>query len=199
MLSRPHHVLRSPLGYWSCPHHSEQKWIYFLARNGFLAHPGIFNRIDKTYHQVVTGEVKFQDFVFEVSVISKGSITSIFFPLFSLVGIINWCKTYIQQVWLQKLLRLHHIRGILHWINIIVRRFTFHCPNNAMGQTIRVPPFALDEIFIWESIFLFFVIWALSTVSVSSSSLSGHPLPRLASIRAIVITVFPSPIASANI
>ncbi len=81
MLSRPHHVLPSPLGYWFYPHRSEQKRIYFLALNVFQAHPGIFNRIDKTSRQVVTSVVTFLNLVFEVSVISKGSIINIFFPL----------------------------------------------------------------------------------------------------------------------
>lgn len=69
------------------------------------------------------------------------------------------------------------------------RKFTFHWLNKDRGQTTRVPPFGFNGVVVSESIFLFFVI------SVSLEPL----LPGLASISAIVITVFPSPIASASI
>lgn len=53
-----------------------------------------------------------------------------------------------------------------------------------MGQTIRVPPFALGQEFSW--------LFALPCLSVL-------PLKGLESNKAIVITVFPRPIASARI
>lgn len=66
--------------------------------------------------------------------------------------------------------------------------FTFHWLSKAIGQTIRVPPFALDKVLVRESFFSFAHCW-----------LSVLPVPGLASISAIVITVFPRPIASARI
>lgn len=72
------------------------------------------------------------------------------------------------------------------------RRCTFHWPSKAIGQTIRVPPLAL----VLDFLLCFSVVSFLFTAGFWSS---GHPLPILASIRAIVITVFPSPIASARI
>lgn len=74
----------------------------------------------------------------------------------------------------------------------LVMLLTFHWPSNAIGHIIRVPPRAFFGTPLNSVLFE-------ARFSVSVCLASGIPLPGLASIRLIVITVFPSPIASAKI
>lgn len=96
------------------------------------------------------------------------------------------------------------------WLN----RYTFHCPSNVMGQIIRFPPLIsgdLDFSSLLESETPFDFLGPLgnwSEIWVTSLAASEASLPEeidepsfleWLSRRAIVIIVFPSPIASARI
>lgn len=56
-LLKQHHALKSPEDHWFYLHHSEQKWIYFPALNGFQARPVEFNEnLSKLSYQNDTNE-----------------------------------------------------------------------------------------------------------------------------------------------